>query len=145
MFFVNYYLTCESQNFNFSAGRISRLESTSNYVEAVVCKADELKDNEMKVFDIGEEGKVLVVKQKGEFSALGTKCTHYGAPLVSGALGDGRVRCQWHGACFNIKTGDIEDFPGFDSLPCYNVTVTEKGEVKVSFFVHLYLFTFHIL
>ncbi|XP_073948473.1 apoptosis-inducing factor 3 isoform X2 [Choristoneura fumiferana] len=120
-----------SRDSNENPGKISRLESTSNYVEAVVCKTDELKDNEMKVFDIGDEGKVLVVRQKGEFSALGTKCTHYGAPLVSGALGDGRVRCQWHGACFNIKTGDIEDFPGFDSLPCYKVTVTEKGEVKV--------------
>lgn len=115
------------------------MESSSHYVEAVVCKENELKDNEMKVFDIGEDGKVLLIKQKGEISAVGTKCTHYGAPLVSGALGDGRVRCPWHGACFNTKTGDIEDFPGFDSLPCYQVTVTEKGEVKVSAFVQIFL------
>ncbi|XP_063833197.1 apoptosis-inducing factor 3-like [Ostrinia nubilalis] len=113
------------------SGTISRMESSSHYVESVVCNENALKENEMKVFEIGEEGRVLLVKQKGEFSAVGTKCTHYGAPLVSGALGDGRVRCPWHGACFNIKTGDIEDFPGFDSLPCYQVTVTEKGEVKV--------------
>ncbi|XP_075983896.1 apoptosis-inducing factor 3 isoform X2 [Anticarsia gemmatalis] len=112
-------------------GTISRMESTNNYVESVVCNENELKENEMKVFDIGEDGRVLVVKQKGEISAIGTKCTHYGAPLATGALGDGRVRCPWHGACFNIKTGDIEDFPGFDSLPCYQVTVSEKGEVKV--------------
>uniref|UniRef100_A0A2H1V112 SFRICE_000615 n=1 Tax=Spodoptera frugiperda TaxID=7108 RepID=A0A2H1V112_SPOFR len=112
-------------------GTISRMDSSANYVESVVCNENDLKENEMKVFDIGEEGRVLLVKQKGEFSAVGTTCTHYGAPLVSGALGDGRIRCPWHGACFNIKTGDIEDFPGFDSLPCYQVTVTEKGEVKV--------------
>lgn len=93
---------------------------------------NDINENEMKVFDIGEDGKVLVVKQKGEINALGTKCTHYGAPLSQGALGDGRIRCQWHGACFNLKTGDIEDFPGFDSLPCYQVTITKKGEVKVS-------------
>ncbi|XP_072934553.1 apoptosis-inducing factor 3-like [Epargyreus clarus] len=116
---------------NNERATISRTISSCEYVESVVCKATDLKDNEMKVFDIGEDGKVLVVKQKGEFNAVGTKCTHYGAPLVSGALGDGRVRCPWHGACFNLKTGDIEDFPGFDSLPCYQVTVTEKGEVKV--------------
>ncbi|XP_041971583.1 apoptosis-inducing factor 3-like isoform X2 [Aricia agestis] len=116
---------------NERCGTIKSTESTDNYVESVVCKTNDLKDNEMKVFDIGEEGKVLVVKQKGEFHALGTKCTHYGAPLVSGALSDGRIRCQWHGACFNLKTGDIEDFPGFDSLPCYKVTVSSKGEVKV--------------
>ncbi|XP_047538074.1 apoptosis-inducing factor 3 isoform X1 [Vanessa atalanta] len=121
----------QPKNNTESRGTISSTESSSQYVESVVCKVNDLNENEMKVFDIGEEGKVLLVKQKGEFSAVGTKCTHYGAPLVSGALGDGRVRCPWHGACFNLKTGDIEDFPGFDSLPCYQVTVSQKGEVKV--------------
>ncbi|GBP41546.1 Apoptosis-inducing factor 3 [Eumeta japonica] len=106
------------------------MESNENYVEQVVCNQNDLNDNEMKVFDIGEDQKVLVVKQKGEINAIGTKCTHYGAPLANGALSDGRIRCPWHGACFNIKTGDIEDFPGFDSLPCYQVTISKKGDVK---------------
>lgn len=75
----------------------------------------------MKLLPLGEDGKILLIKQKGELHALGTKCTHYGALLNTGALGDGRVRCPWHGACFNIKTGDIEDYPGLDSLPCYKV------------------------
>lgn len=42
----------------------------------------------------------------------------------------GRVRCPWHGACFNVVTGDIEDFPGQDSIPCYKVNV-EQGKVRV--------------
>lgn len=92
----------------FIAGKFKEDE----YVEDVVCKVSDIKENEMKVFDLKDQGKVLLVKQNGELNALGTKCTHYGAPLVNGALGDGRIRCQWHGACFNIKTGDIEDFPG---------------------------------
>nr|QHB15539.1 apoptosis-inducing factor 3 [Bemisia tabaci] len=101
-------------------------------VEGVVCKASELADNSMKEFPLGEDGgKVLVVKQHGEIFAVGSKCTHYGAPLANGALGEGRVRCPWHGACFNIKSGDIEDFPGLDSLPCYKVEVTSDGDVKV--------------
>lgn len=103
----------------------------TEYVEGVVCHKDDLADNQMKQFELGDAGKVLVVKQNGEITALGTKCTHYGAPLASGALSEGRVRCQWHGACFNIKTGDIEDFPGQDSLPCYQVTVADDGQVKV--------------
>lgn len=70
--------------------------------------------------DIGES-KALLVKQNGQFSAIGHKCTHYGAPLVNGYLGDGRVRCPWHGACFNIKSGDIEEFPGLDNVPCFQV------------------------
>jgi len=31
------------------------------------------------------------------------------------------VRCPWHGACFSIKSGDIEDFPGLDSIPKFDV------------------------
>lgn len=40
---------------------------------------------------------------------------------VAGVLSKGHVRCPWHGACFNIATGDIEDFPGLDSLPTFQV------------------------
>lgn len=127
--------------------------SSEGFVEKAVCKVEDIKENEMKVYDLGEDvGKVLLVKQHGEISALGHKCTHYGAPLEKGALGDGRIRCQWHGACFNIKTGknklhykyllivlcnfiylfsgDIEDFPGLDSLPCYQVNI-KNDEVIV--------------
>lgn len=101
-----------------------------DYVEDVVCKVTDVDDNQMQIFDLKDAGKVLLVKQNGKINALGTKCTHYGAPLDKSALGDGRLRCQWHGACFNINNGDIEDFPGLDSLPCYQVTI-EDGNVKV--------------
>ncbi|KAK0096154.1 hypothetical protein PV326_006299 [Microctonus aethiopoides] len=110
---------------------ISCKQAKPEYIEEIVCNENEIKENEMKLVTLGDEGgKVLLIKQKGEYHAIGTKCTHYGALLNTGALGDGRVRCPWHGACFNIKTGDIEDYPGLDSLPCYKVTVSE-GAVKV--------------
>lgn len=65
-------------------------------------------DNRMQEFEVGNNGnKVLVVRQKNKFFAVGSKCSHYGAPLVKGALGDGTVRCPWHGACFNLKSGKI--------------------------------------
>jgi len=80
--------------------------------------------------DVGE-GKALLVREQGQYYAVGHKCTHYGAPLASGALYNGRVRCPWHGACFNVKTGDIEDFPGLDSIPKFEVNclivLTLKG------------------
>lgn len=104
---------------------------SEEYVEGYVCNNSDVKDNEMKQFDLGSHGKVLMIRQAGKLSAVGTKCTHYGAPLIEGALGRGRVRCPWHGACFNVTTGDIEDFPGLDSLPRYQVTVTTNGRVKV--------------
>lgn len=104
----------------------------NDYIEGVVCKQQDINENEMKLLPLGDDGgKILLVKQRGELHAIGTKCTHYGALLHTGALGEGRVRCPWHGACFNIKTGDIEDYPGLDSLPCYKVRVDEAGLVHV--------------
>ncbi|KPM44533.1 Apoptosis-inducing factor 1 [Neonectria ditissima] len=69
-----------------------------------------------------EDGKVLLVNAGGKVQALGAKCTHYGAPLASGILTTaGRLTCPWHGACFNAKTGDVEDAPALDSLPVFKV------------------------
>lgn len=109
--------------------KVTGCNPEDEYVEDFVCSETDLGENEMKAFEL-DGGKVLLVKQKGKLSAIGNKCSHYGALLSTGALGEGRVRCPWHGACFNIETGDIEDFPGQDSLPCFKVTV-ESGRVKV--------------
>ena len=59
----------------------------------------------MKEVQVGDKGKVLLIKQEGNLYAVGTKCSHYGAPLVNGALGKGVLRCPWHGACFNLSSG----------------------------------------
>ncbi|CAH1801502.1 unnamed protein product [Owenia fusiformis] len=101
-------------------------------IEKVVCQFDDFKDGEMREVDI-DGSKVLLVREHGEYHAIGARCTHVKAPLVKGVLCNGRVRCPWHGACFNIRTGDIEDFPGLDSLQKYT-TVVEEGNVKVKTF-----------
>ena len=87
----------------------------------------------MREVELGNS-KVLLVHQNGEFSAVGHKCTHYGAPLVKGYLGEGRVRCPWHGACFNVRNGDIEEFPGLDGIPCFQVgSGVDRGIVKLQY------------
>ncbi|GFU00934.1 apoptosis-inducing factor 3 [Nephila pilipes] len=111
-------------------GDVSARASSDVMVEKVVCKDDEFQDGTMAEFDLGDDGKILLVKENGTYSALGPKCTHYEAPLKNGVLIGGKIRCPWHGACFNSKTGDIEDFPGLDSLPCYEAVVSD-GLVKV--------------
>ncbi|KAM5312957.1 apoptosis-inducing factor 3 isoform 1-T4 [Glossophaga mutica] len=102
---------------------------TQDCVEAAVCHVKDLENGQMREVELGW-GKVLLVKDNGEFHALGHKCPHYGAPLVKGVLSRGRVRCPWHGACFNISTGDLEDFPGLDSLHKFQVKI-EKEKVYV--------------
>ncbi|XP_053375535.1 apoptosis-inducing factor 3-like isoform X2 [Mercenaria mercenaria] len=102
----------------------------TDMIEAVVCDADELKSGEMKEVDVGGAGTALLVREGADYFAIGPKCSHYGAPLSKGVLCNGKVRCPWHGACFNVKTGDIEDFPGLDSIPSYQVEVSD-GKVRI--------------
>uniref|UniRef100_A0A672RER1 AIF family member 3 n=1 Tax=Sinocyclocheilus grahami TaxID=75366 RepID=A0A672RER1_SINGR len=100
-----------------------------DYIEASVCHVKDLENGQMREVDLGA-GRALLIKENGEFFAMGHKCPHYGAPLVKGVLSKGHVRCPWHGACFNITTGDIEDFPGLDSLPTFQARV-EKEKVII--------------
>ncbi|KAI9885118.1 MAG: hypothetical protein M1823_003087 [Watsoniomyces obsoletus] len=75
-----------------------------------------LEKREVEVEGI-EKGKVLLVKIDDKVHALSSNCTHYGAPLIKGVLTpDGRLTCAWHGACFKVATGDVEDAPALDPL-----------------------------
>lgn len=105
--------------------------SASEFFEKTL-RVDDIKDNEMRevVVDAASLTRVLLVKQHGRISAIGAKCPHYGAPLIDGVLGDGRIRCPWHGACFNIESGDIEDFPGVNGLSHHECRV-EHGTATI--------------
>ncbi|XP_077868544.1 apoptosis-inducing factor 3-like [Saccoglossus kowalevskii] len=84
-------------------------------VEAVVCKVDDLKDGEMREVSVGS-GKALLIKEHGAYSAIGSKCTHYGAPLVND-LGNtflASVLTLSSGACH------MSNCPQSSTSACYN-------------------------
>ncbi|QRV79193.1 apoptosis-inducing factor 1 [Ceratobasidium sp. AG-Ba] len=96
-----------------------------------VLDASELKDGQMKEVAFGE-GKVLLSKIGDKINATSAFCTHYGAPLAKGVLtNDGRVVCPWHGACFNVCTGDIEDAPAPDALHSFKAEI-QDGKIVVT-------------
>ncbi|XP_029111504.1 apoptosis inducing factor mitochondria associated 4 [Scleropages formosus] len=103
---------------------------TEEVLTEEVCHESDLQEGQMMEVEVGQH-KVLLVRSGGVYSAIGNSCTHYGAPLSKGALSGGRVRCPWHGACFNVKTGDIEEYPGLDCVAHHKVTI-ENNKVYVS-------------
>ncbi|KAG6817164.1 hypothetical protein H0H87_012125 [Tephrocybe sp. NHM501043] len=79
-----------------------------------------------------DEGKVLLSRLGDKIHATSAFCTHYGAPLAKGVLtSDGRVVCPWHGACFNVCTGDIEDAPAPSALHSFKAHVAD-GKIYVT-------------
>ncbi|XP_029375611.1 apoptosis-inducing factor 3-like [Echeneis naucrates] len=105
-------------------------EDTSEELTAVVCLESDLQDGQMMEVEVGHHS-VLLTRSRGKYSALGNQCTHYGAPLSKGVISGHRVRCPWHGSCFNAHTGDLEEYPGMDCLPCHKVSI-QNSKVYVS-------------
>lgn len=45
----------------------------------------------MKEVEVDQQ-KILLVRNKGEFAAVGGLCTHYGAPLIKGRVWSDHLR-----------------------------------------------------
>ncbi|XP_068572206.1 apoptosis-inducing factor 3-like [Cebidichthys violaceus] len=105
--------------------RDSDPEDTSEELTEAVCLESDLQDGQMMEVEVGHHS-VLLTRSEGKYSAIGNQCTHYGAPLSKGVISGNTVRCPWHGACFNIHTGDLEEFPGMDCLPCHKVKIQNR-------------------
>ncbi|BAZ17752.1 putative rubredoxin reductase [Calothrix sp. NIES-4071] len=93
--------------------------------EAVVAKVNDLQDGQKRQVSVGDTD-ILLVRVKENYYAIGAYCTHYQAPLAEGVLSGDHIICPWHNAYFQIDTGNQQEPPGLDSLPCYPVRV--EGE-----------------
>ncbi|RWE37313.1 MAG: pyridine nucleotide-disulfide oxidoreductase [Mesorhizobium sp.] len=80
----------------------------------------ELPDGGKLVGHCGDE-QVLLVRSGTEVFAIGATCTHYGGPLVDGLVVEDTVRCPWHHACFDLRTGEALRAPAFNPLACWSV------------------------
>ncbi len=50
-----------------------------------------------------------------------SRCSHRGGPLHEGAVVDGCLECPWHGARFDLETGEVRRGPASVPQPVYEV------------------------
>jgi NADPH-dependent 2,4-dienoyl-CoA reductase/sulfur reductase-like enzyme/nitrite reductase/ring-hydroxylating ferredoxin subunit len=84
------------------------------------CDIDEVPEGGMLLGHAFGEA-ILVARQGSQLFAIGATCTHYGGPLAKGLIVDCTVRCPWHHACFDLRTGEAIGAPALSDTPCWNV------------------------
>jgi apoptosis-inducing factor 3 len=69
---------------------------------------------------VGEED-VLLVRSGAEIFAIDAHCSHYHGPLAEGLVVGESVRCPWHHACFDLRTGEATRAPALNPLSVWKV------------------------
>jgi NADPH-dependent 2,4-dienoyl-CoA reductase/sulfur reductase-like enzyme/nitrite reductase/ring-hydroxylating ferredoxin subunit len=89
----------------------------------------QIADGEMILGHVNEDD-VLLVRRGAEFFAIGAHCTHYHGPLAEGIVVDDTVRCPWHHACFDLRTGEALRAPALSPIACWSVDQSD-GKIFV--------------
>ncbi|MEK1855598.1 MAG: FAD-dependent oxidoreductase [Phyllobacterium sp.] len=72
---------------------------------------------------LGHVGKqpVLLVRADTGIFAIDALCSHYHGPLVDGLVEGNTIRCPWHHACFDLRSGEAIRAPALSALSCWKV------------------------
>jgi len=73
-----------------------------------LARLDDIKESEIKEINFFDRS-VLLTRVEGVYNAFVNVCTHVGGPLL---LAGGGLRCQWHQAFFDLKSGRRLEGPG---------------------------------
>ena len=94
-----------------------------------VAKTSELKSGQAKAVQV--KGQTLApFNVGGKYYAIEDTCSHVGGPLSEGEIEGTTVTCPWHGAQFDVVSGQVLGAPASTNVRSYQVHV-QGDEVKV--------------
>ena len=94
-----------------------------------IAKVDEVAPGQAKLIEVkGRE--IALFNIAGSFHAVDNSCTHVGGPLCEGEIDGAEVTCPWHGAVFDVTTGDVLGPPAPEAVTCYKIHV-ENDDVII--------------
>ena len=87
-----------------------------------VAKTNEIEPGQARLVDV--QGKrIALFNVDGTFFALDHTYTHRGGPLAEGEISGHEVTCPWHGAKFDVRTGQVSGPPAQRAVACYGLRV----------------------
>jgi nitrite reductase/ring-hydroxylating ferredoxin subunit len=69
--------------------------------------------------------KIAVFHVDGTYYAIDNRCPHYGKSLSAGWVHGTAVTCPWHGAIFDLTSGDVLGGPALHGVQTYKVHVED--------------------
>jgi len=96
-----------------------------------VAKTEDLAPGQGKMVEAGGK-KIALFNVDGDYCAISDTCTHHGGPLSEGELAGKEVTCPWHGAVFDVTTGEVLGPPAMEGVACYKVRVAGNSiEIEI--------------
>jgi nitrite reductase/ring-hydroxylating ferredoxin subunit len=88
-----------------------------------VAKTTEIEPGQSRLVDV--KGKqIALFNVGGEYFALDNACTHEEGPLAEGEISGHTVICPWHGATFDVRSGEVLGPPAYEAVARFSVRVT---------------------
>src|SRR5438876_476285 len=85
-----------------------------------VATTDEIAPGQAKLVEVGGS-EIALFNVGGSFHAIDNTCTHVGGPLCEGEIDGVEVTCPWHGAVFDVTTGNVLGPPAPEAVTCYKI------------------------
>jgi nitrite reductase/ring-hydroxylating ferredoxin subunit len=79
---------------------------------------------------------IALFNVEGNYYAIDDTCTHKGGPLSQGEVTGSTVTCPWHGATFDLRTGEVVRPPAAVGVYRYKVRVSFRRGAVVSLPAH---------
>ena len=98
-----------------------------------VCRINDkgLAERGWKVFDCFGGKTCLILKDGGGLRGFVNVCPHMGGPTAPHETEDGRkvLKCQWHGAEFDIISGKAETLPAPEGSGLRTLSLTIENDI----------------
>lgn len=96
-----------------------------------VAKTEEVAQGRGKMVEVSGK-RIALFNVSGAYYAIDDTCTHQGGPLSEGVLAGNEVTCPWHGAVYDVTTGEVLGPPAPKGVSLYRVRVSGNNiEVEI--------------
>ena len=99
-----------------------------NEQKFTVAKVGDLVEGQKKRVMAGTQA-IMLALVEGKYFAVQDNCSHKSASLSAGELNNFRIECPWHGAQFDIRTGEVKALPAALPLKTFGVQVEDQNLV----------------